>query len=186
MFIIVHPTIRIGFDIVCVKLWSYFCKFGMLSIKFNYAAPFSLLKLVQSSFYPSASSFDPLATFLVVFCTFRCLTFLPFVRKTLLIKWNVKPDFCFATVFHCCSLYLTQCLAVFLIVEVFTLIIVMTKAVLYIWKFFSLVVSSCLYPSWSVFYPRLKWLSGLRSATYFVANIVKTLCLRKSKAILYL
>ena len=76
----------------------------MLSIKFNYAAPFSLLKLIQSSFYPSASSFDPLATFLVVFCTFRCLTFLPFVRKTFLIKWNVKPDFCFATVFHCCSL----------------------------------------------------------------------------------
>ena len=27
------------FDIACIKLWTFFCKFYMLSIKFNYAAP---------------------------------------------------------------------------------------------------------------------------------------------------
>ena len=40
------------------KLWIFFRKFCMLSIKFNYAAPFFLLRLVQSCFHSSASSFD--------------------------------------------------------------------------------------------------------------------------------
>ena len=64
--------------------------FYMLSVKFNYAAPFSLLKLFQSWFHPSARSFDLLETFLLVFCAFGYLIFLPFVRETFLILWNAK------------------------------------------------------------------------------------------------
>ena len=71
-------------------LFFFFCKFYMLSVKFNYAAPFSLLKLFQSWFHPSARSFDLLATFLLVFCAFGCLIFFPFVRETFLLLWNVK------------------------------------------------------------------------------------------------
>ena len=59
-------------------------RFCMLSIKFNYAAPFNSLKLLQGWFHPLAKSFDPLATFLIL--------------------WNVKHGFCFATSFHCYSL----------------------------------------------------------------------------------
>ena len=51
--------------------------------------------------------------------------------------------------------YLTLCFAVFLIVEVFTLIIVMSKVIACIWKFFRLMVFSCLYRSCSIFYPEL-------------------------------
>ena len=57
---IIYPIIRNGFDTNCVKLWTFFCKFYMLSIKFNYAALFSLWKLLQSWFHLAASSFsDP-------------------------------------------------------------------------------------------------------------------------------
>ena len=126
-----------------------------LPVKFNYAAPFSLLKLFQSWFHPSARSFDLLATFLLVFCVFGYLTFLPFVRETFLILWNVKCGVFMRLPFIAVYWYLTQCFAVFLIVEVFTLIIVMSKAIACIWKFFRLVVFSCLYRSWSIFYPEL-------------------------------
>ena len=103
---IIRPTIWNEFDIVCIKLWAFFffCKFYMLSVKFNYAAPFSLLKLFQSWFHPSARSFDLLATFLLVFCVFGYLTFLPFVLETFLILWNVKRGIFCATAFHCCFL----------------------------------------------------------------------------------
>ena len=95
--------IRNEFDINYVKLWTFFCRFYMLSIKFNYAASFSVLKL-QSWFHPSAGSFDLWATFLLVFCAFGCFTFLLFVRKRFLILWNVKRDFYLATAFDCCLL----------------------------------------------------------------------------------
>ena len=42
--------------------------------------------------------------FFVSFCAFGCLIFLPFVCETILIMWNVKRGFCFATAFHCCLL----------------------------------------------------------------------------------
>ena len=48
-----------------------------------------------------------------------------------------------------------RCFAVFLIVEVFTLIIVKTKAIECILKFFRLVVFSCLYHSWVFSIPDL-------------------------------
>ena len=47
---------------------------------------FSIKKPFQSWFHPSSrSSFDLLANFLLVFCAFGCLTFLPFVREAFLI-----------------------------------------------------------------------------------------------------
>ena len=63
--LIIFPTIRNGFDINCVKLWVFFCKFCMLSIKFNYTASSSILKLLESCFHPSARSFDFLTSFFV-------------------------------------------------------------------------------------------------------------------------
>ena len=44
-----------------------------------------------------------------------------------------------------------------------------TKTIDCNWNF-----STCFYSSWSIFYPRLKWLSGWQSYPYFVANIVKS------------
>ena len=155
---IIRPSISNEFDIVCIKFWAFFFffyKFYMLSVKFNYAAPFSLLKLFQSWFHPSARSFDLLATFLLVLCAFGYLTFLPFVRETFLIPWNVKRGIFLRLLFVAVYWYLTHCFAMFLIVEVFTLIIVMSKAIACIWKSFRLVVLSCLYCSWSIFYPEL-------------------------------
>ena len=152
---IIRPTIWNEFDIVCIKLWAFFGKFYMLSIKFKYAAPFSLLKFFQSCFHPLARSFDLLLTFLLVFCAFGYLTFPPFVRETFLILWKVKRRIFLQLPFVAVYRYLTQCFAVFLIVKVFTLVIVMSKAIACIWKFFRLVVFSCLYRSWSIFYPEL-------------------------------
>ena len=143
------------YHIVCIKLWAFFGKFYMLSIKFKYAAPFSLLKFFQSCFHPLARSFDLLLTFLLVFCAFGYLTFPPFVRETFLILWKVKRRIFLQLPFVAVYWYLTQCFAVFLIVKVFTLVIVMSKAIACIWKFFRLVVFSCLYRSWSIFYPEL-------------------------------
>ena len=73
------PAIRKGSDRNnCIKLWTLFCKFYVLSIQFIRAAPFFLLKLLQSWFHPSASSvFDPA---------------------------KFKARVCFATAFHCCLL----------------------------------------------------------------------------------
>ena len=149
---IIRPTIWNEFDIVCIKLWAFFFsfKFYMLSVKFNYAAPFSLLKLFQSWFHPSARSCDLLATFLLVFCVFGYLTFLPFVRETFLILWNVKHGIFLRLLFIAVYWNITQCFTVFLIVEVFSLIVVISKAIACIWKFFGLVVFSCLYRSWSL------------------------------------
>ena len=112
----------------------------VINYKFNYAAPFSLSKLLQSWFYPSASLFD-------LFVSFLCLRLFSICRllvlDTLLILWNVKRGSCFATTFHCCLLRMSCCiLQCFSSLKVFlTLIIVMTKAIA------CMVVFSCLYPS---------------------------------------
>ena len=82
------------------------CKFYMLSIKFSYAAAFYSMK-TSLKLVPSAGELVwPFGNFLFVFCAFGCLTFLPFVRETFLILWNVRRGFCFATSFHCCLLIL--------------------------------------------------------------------------------
>ena len=81
-------------------------KFYILSIKFNYAAAFYSIK-TSSKLVPSVGELVwPFGNFLFVFCAFGCLTFLPFVRETFLILWNVKLGFCFVTAFHCCLLIL--------------------------------------------------------------------------------
>ena len=149
---IIRPTIWNEFDIICIKLWTFFfffCKF-YISVKFNYASPISPLKLFQCWFHPSVRLFDHLATFLFVFCVCGYLTFLPFVRETFLILWNVKHGIFLRLLFIAVYWNITQCFAVFLIVEVFSLIIVISKAIACIWKFFGLVVFSCLYRSWSL------------------------------------
>ena len=149
---IIRPIIWNEFDIVYIKLWAFFLQ---NFTGYQYAAPFSPLKLFQSWFHPSARSFDLLATFLLVFCAFGYLTFLSFVRVTFLIPWNEKRGVFLRLLFIAVSWYLTHSFAMFLIVEVFTLIMVMSKAIACIWKFFRLVVFSCLYRSWSIFYPDL-------------------------------
>ena len=72
------PCHKKGSDINCAKLWTFFCKFYVLSIKFSCTAPFTLLKLLQSWFHPSASSvFNPVkfkARFL--FCDCLSLLFI--------------------------------------------------------------------------------------------------------------
>ena len=130
----------------------YFSKFCILSIKFNYAAPLSLLNLVQKLLHPSASSIDTLIFFCLVFWTFDCLPFVPFVHEKFLILWNVTPGFCFEAAFHCCLLISTQHFELFLMVEVFTHLIAKNKAIACIWKFFKLVVFSYLYTYWNIFF----------------------------------
>ena len=73
----------------------------MLSIKFNLAVSFSLLKIVESLLYRLASSFDSLAVFLVSLLCLRLFIFLLLVREIFFIPLNVKGSFCFATAFDC-------------------------------------------------------------------------------------
>ena len=129
-------------------LGIFFCKFYMLSIKFNYAASFSPLKLFKSWFHPSGEIVWPFGNFFVSFLCFRLFNISSICSRHVFdpVKWKVR-DF-FATAFHSvfCSVSHRQ---------VFTLIIVRSKAIACIWKFFSLVVFSCLYCSWSIYYPEL-------------------------------
>ena len=92
---IIYPTIKNEFDINCFSLWTFFCKFNILSIKFNYAFSFSLLKLYQSWLHPPVSSYDSLTTNLLDFCAFGCLMFLIFVREAFLILLPLNTFKCF-------------------------------------------------------------------------------------------
>ena len=143
MFIIC-PTIRNGFDINYVRLKTFLCKFYMLSIKFNYVPPFSLLKLLHSWFHPPVSLFDPFVSFLCL----RLFNISSTCPRYVFDPVKCKARFLFCDALHCCLQYF----AVFLIVEALTLIIAMTKAIVCIWKFFRLVIFSHLYPSWSIFF----------------------------------
>ena len=91
-------TIRNGFDINCIRLWTFFCKFYMLSIKFNYAAPFSLLKLLQIWFHLSASLFDPFVSFLCL----RLFNISYTCPRHAFDPVKCKARFLFCDVFHCC------------------------------------------------------------------------------------
>ena len=158
--LIIRPTTWNEFDIVCIKLWAFlFCFFlhilhaiskAQLCCSIFSAKTFSKL-------FPSFSEVVwPFGNFFVSFCAFGYLTFLPFVRETFLIPWNVKRRIFLRLLFIAVYWYLTHCFAMFLIVEVFTLIIVMSQIIACIWKFFRLVVVfSCLYRSWSIFYSGL-------------------------------
>ena len=66
-------------------------------------------------------------------------------------------------------------LAVFLIAEVFILVIVMTKAIACIWKSLRMVVFSCLYPSWSISIPDLKD-TVVRDLLYIVKSSNDSAC----------
>ena len=72
----------------------------MLSIKFNYAAAFSLLKLLQSWFHPSATLFDP-------FVSFQCLRLFNISStcpRHVFDPVKFKARFLFSDAFHCCLL----------------------------------------------------------------------------------
>ena len=106
---------------------------------------------------------------MLVFCVFGSLAFLPFVLKMFLILWIGSVIFVLRLPLIAVHWYLTQCFTVFLIVEVFTLIIVMIKAIACIWS-----IWSCRLVIFSIFYPRLKRLSDSGSPIHFVANIVES------------
>ena len=62
------PYHKNGFNLNFVRLWTFFLHailhaFYMQLIKFSYEARFSLLKLLQSCFHPSASLFDSFVSF---------------------------------------------------------------------------------------------------------------------------
>ena len=101
---IIRPTIWNEFDIVCIKLWAFFCKFYMLSVNINYAAPFSTLKLFQRWFHPSAGSFDLLATFLLVFLCLWLFNISFICSRDVFDPVKCKARDFFATAFHCCLL----------------------------------------------------------------------------------
>ena len=109
------------------------------------------------------------------FCTFGCCyNFFHLFAKRFWFSEMWSAVFVFWLPFIVVYWYLIHCFTVFLIVEVFTFIIVMTRTIACIWNFFRLVVFSCLYSSWSIFYPKLKWLSSSQSSPCFVANILKS------------
>ena len=144
----------------------------MPSIKFNYATPFSLLKLVQSCFRPPAG--EPIWSFGNFFVSFLCLG--------LLNIFSIYSRDVFDSV---------ECIAWFLFCGYLSLMSIDTSLSILqsfsspkfssslspwpcIWKFFIMVVFSCLYTSWSIFHTRLKWLIGSWSPRpYFTANIVR-------------
>lgn len=102
--LIIFPTIRNGFDINCVKLWVFFCKFCMLSIKFNYTAPSSILKLLESCFHPSARSFDFLTSFFVSCLCLRVFNILSICPRDVFNPARNNVRFFFCDCFHCCPL----------------------------------------------------------------------------------
>ena len=96
----------------------------------------------------------PFGNFFVSFLCLRLFNISSICSRDVFHPVKCKARDFFATAFHCCLL-ISQCFAVLLIVEIFTLVIVMSKAIVCIWKFFRLVVFSCLYRSRSIFYPEL-------------------------------
>ena len=151
---IIHPSIWNEFDIVCIKLWAFFLQILHAISKVQlccYIFSTKTFSKLVPSFGEVVWPFDNF------FISFLCLRLF---NISSICLWDVfdpvkrkARDF-FATAFHCCLL-ISQCFAVLLIVEIFTLVIVISKAIVCIWKFFRLVVFSCLYRSWSIFYPDL-------------------------------
>ena len=138
----------------------------MLSIKLNYAAPFSLLNFLQ--LVPSVGDLIwPFGNVFAIFLGLRLLNISSICSRDDFNPAKCKARFVLPRPFNAVYWDPIRCFAMFLIVEVFTLIIVKTKAIECILKFFRLVVFSCLYHSWSIFHPRFKWLGGSRSSPYF-------------------
>ena len=141
-FVFVHhlPFHKKGIWYKLRQALDIFCEFYVLSIKFNYAAPFSLLKLLQSWFHPSLSSvLDPVkARFL--FCD------------------------CLSLLFINTPLSLLQCLSL----SKFSPLLSSWPKLLRAFESSSGWSFSPAFIPPQVFSTRLKWLSGLYSSPYFL------------------
>ena len=103
---IIRPTIWNEFDIVCIKLWVFR---GFLQIlhaisKVQLCCSIFSIKTFSKLVPSFGEVVWPFGNFFVSFLCLRLFKFLPFVRETFLILWNVKRMVFFATAFHCCFL----------------------------------------------------------------------------------
>ena len=151
---IIRPTIWNEFDIVCIKLWAFFLQILHAISKVQLCCSIFSIKTFSKLVPSFGEVVWPFGNFFVSFLCLRLFNISPFVRETFLILWNIKRGFFLRLPFIAVYWYLTQCFAVFLIVKVFT-IIILINAITCIWKFFRLVIFSCLYRSCSIFYPEL-------------------------------
>ena len=154
---IIRPTIWNEFDIVCIKLWAFFLQILHAINKVQLCCSIFSIKTFSRLVPSFGEVFWPFGYFFVSFLCLRLFNISSICSRDVFDPVKCKARGFFATAFHCGLLisHLTQCFALLLIVEVFTLIIAMSKATACIWKFFRLVVFSCLYRSWSIFYPEL-------------------------------
>ena len=147
---IIRPTIWNEFDIVCIKLWAFFLQILHAISKVQLCCSIFSIKTFSKLVPSFGEVVWPFDDFFVSFLCLRLFNISSICSRDVFdpVKFLRLP---FIAVYW----YLTQCFALFLIVEVFTLIIVMSKAIACIWKFFRLVVFSMPYRSCSIFYPKL-------------------------------
>ena len=152
---IIRPTIWNEFDIVCIKLWAFFLQILHAISKVQLCCSIFSIK----TFSKLVSSFGevvwPFGNFFVSFLCLRLFNISSICSRDVFDPVKCKAGLFWRLPFIAVYWYLTLCFAVFLIVEVFTLIIVMSKVIACIWKFFRLMVFFCLYRSCSIFYPEL-------------------------------
>ena len=154
---IIRPTIWNEFDIVCIKLWAFFFFLQILHAISKVQLCCSIFSIKTfSKLVPSFGEVVwPFGNFFVSFLCLRLFNISSICSRDVFDPVKCKAGLFWRLPFIAVYWYLTLCFAVFLIVEVFTLIIVMSKVIACIWKFFRLMVFSCLYRSCSIFYPEL-------------------------------
>ena len=138
---IIRPTIWNEFDIVCIKLWAFFFFLQILHAISKVQLCCSIFSIKTfSKLVPSFGEVvGPFGNFFVSFLCLRLFNIFSICSRDVFHPVKCKARGFFATAFHYCLL-ISQCFAVLLIVEIFTLVIVMSKAIVCIWKFFRLVV----------------------------------------------
>ena len=154
---IIHPSICNEFDIVCIKFWAFFLQILHAISKVQLCCYIFSTKTFSKLVPSFGEVVWPFDNFFVRFLCLLLFNISSICLWDVSIPWNVKRGIFLRLLFIAVYWYLTNCFAMFLIVEVFTLIIVMSKAIACIWKFFRSVVFSCLYRYWSIFYPELIW-----------------------------
>ena len=156
-WLIIRPTIWNEFDIVCIKLWAFFFFLQILHAisKVQLCCSIFSIKTFSKLFSSFGEVVWPFGNFFVSFLCLRLFNIFFICSRDVFDPVKCKERDFLQLLFIAVYWYLTQCFAVFLIVEVFILIIVMSKTIACIWNFFRLVVFSCLYRSWSIFCPEL-------------------------------
>ena len=183
MFII-YPTIRNGFDINCDIFLQILHAINKVQL---YCSIFSILKLLQSCFHPSANLFDPFVSFL---CR-RLFNISSTCPRHVCDPVKCKVRFLFCDAFHCCLLGMFYSVLQCLSSLKFSFSLFSWLKPLCAFESSSGISGSsgssgsgsstsgssgcfsCFYSSWRIFIPRLQWLSGLWSSSYFASNIVK-------------